>query len=157
MRSFIFLFKTRCPPCHTTAVKYVHIEIKVSRVRTKWSFNTARIKLLVFCCTVDTDNRGVSTTTRTFVGSFSDSWFARLRKYFNQGSNHITVLQNSVKSGAIVKTTKRLVNKSRTIITGKSTNTKLKYVQVNKSIEIFVSRLSNYRNLYLVVTRYRLR
>jgi len=67
------------------------------------------------------------------------------------------VLQNSVKSGAIVKTTKRLVNKSRTIITGKSTNTKLKYVQVNKSIEIFVSRLSNYRNLYLVVTRYRLR
>ena len=32
--------------------------------------------------------------------------------------------------------------KSRTIITGKSANTKLKSVQVNKSVEIFVSRLS---------------
>jgi len=44
-------------------------------------------------------------------------------------------------SSGMVKTTKRLVN-GRTLITGKSANTELKSVQVNKLVEIFESRLS---------------
>lgn len=116
--------------------------------------NTLKLQLAECVQAHHASNSSVSATTSTLMteefpplhgNSLGRSPIAGALDSGNTAVKALTtsqVLQNSVMSGAFAKTSKHLGKKSRPVITGKSANTKLKSVQVNKSVEIFVSRLS---------------